>query len=289
LSAQSTAYAPDALVRDCAQLARILTDFFGALSSGAWDRPTERKPGAWTLRETLAHVTAAASALYEPAMNAALLQQPFNVPGLASQADLFAYNTREIATRKNLPPETLIQTLIQTLARAAQCASSLRADQLALTITLPYLSRPLSVVELIGNQLAHPGITHGAQLANGTGVAPLWTQYTPDFLHRQLTRFFVGQMSPSYSARRGGSLKASINFGAGSSGRWHINISPAGGVGGEGDAPRAAFTIRARSTDVLCRLITQQLNPWIAVLRVQALAWGDLRLAMRLLYLFLPS
>jgi uncharacterized damage-inducible protein DinB len=286
--AQNNAFAPESLGGDFAQVQRVLADFFEAVSPADWDHPTGRESGAWTLRQTLAHVTFASS-LYQQAIDAALAGQPLDIPGLATQRDLFPYNMQQIAARERLPTDTLIQTFLDALSASAQCLATLALDQLALTVKLSYMSRPLSVAELLANQITHPGITHGAQLANGAQRPPLWTHYSPELLQRMITRFFVAQMSPSYSPARGGKLTAAVNFRAGHVGRWHVSVSPAGGFGGEGTAPRAAFTMWTRSADVLCRLLTLQIGPWSAILRGQALAWGDPRLGLKLGYLFLPS
>jgi hypothetical protein len=119
----------------------------------------------------------------------------------------------------------------------------------------------------------------------------LWTDYSPDLMRRQLTRFFCGLLSPCYWPERGGDLRATINWwvpGAGG-GRWHVLINPQGGDAGEGWAKAETVTIWARNANALCRLFTLQVSPLRAALTGTMLAWGNVPLAFRLLRLFRPT
>ena len=72
-------------------------------------------------------------------------------------------------------------------------------------------------------------------------------------------------------------------------GAWYVIARPDGGEAGEGAVADAAFTLRARSPDVLCRLLTMQLNTIQAVMGGQLTVQGDRVLAARIPKLFIPT
>jgi hypothetical protein len=148
----------------------------------------------------------------------------------------------------------------------------------------------LSVAELIGNQLAHPVLVHGAQLANGIGIEPLWRHFSADLMQRQLTRFFH-VMSHSYWPERGGKLAAVINFNIRGSGGgpWHIRLDSDGGSMGEGQLERPNLTLHFANPDAFCSLFTVQLSPMRGLLTRKVFAWGNIPLAFKLSRLFAPT
>lgn len=285
----SGAFAPVTLADDLSQLRAVFARFFAAVQPSDWDRPTERRPGGWTLRETLAHVTAVAEA-FDDAFDTTLAGQPPVVPGLATRTDLAAYNRRQIDARLHLDPATLVQNLDDALGRTAARATSFTPNELALLVPIPAYNRPLTVLELLATQLSHAGVVHAAQLANGAGAAPLWAAYPPDLSRRQLTRFF-NLLSHVYWPEHGGELRASINYTAAGAagGRWHLTMSPDGGSGGEGHVGRPALRVWTPSAHTLLRIFTLQVGLKRAALTGQMVAWGNLRLGFRLPYLCLPT
>ncbi len=284
-----TAFEPGLLADDFIQVSRVLTDFFAARTPGDWERKTGQRAKDWTLQETLAHLTATAQGIYA-ATEATLDGLPVSFPGITRRADLAAYNARAIAARGHLTPSALAGDLLAIFDRCAGLCAALTARELALSFVAPFYNRPLTVAEALGWQLTHPGIVHAAQVANGAGVRPLWTHYSPGLLHRQMTRFF-NIMSHSYWPERGGDLRASLNFNVAGpgGGRWHLTLAPDGGSAGEGAAARPALTLWLANMDVLCRLMTLQIRPLGALLRGQMLAWGNIPLGFRVPYLCTPT
>jgi len=283
-----TAFQPELLAADFAFVRRVLADFIAARSPEDWGRKTERRAKGWTLHQTLAHLAATAEVLYQATENT-LRGLPVSFP-LSRRTELAAFNERSIAERLQISPRNLGETLFAVLERCAERCASLSSRELALTIPAPFYNRPLAVAEALGWQLIHPGMVHAAQLANGAGVAPLWVQYSPELMHRQITRL-LSIMSHSYWPERGGDLRASINFvvsGPGG-GRWHVTAAPDGGEAGEGATPRPALTVWTRSANSLCRLMMSQVSIVGAMMRGQMLAWGNYGLGFKIPYLFVPT
>ena len=146
----------------------------------------------------------------------------------------------------------------------------------------------MSVAELLGGQLSHPGIVHGAQLTRPVGAKPLWSHYSGDFLHRQLTRSFV-LMSHAYWPERGKNLVAHLNIYVRDFGTWHVTMNPQGGTYGEGLVKQPNLTLWLPNGETLCRFFTLDLQPLPALLSGKMFAWGNLILGLRLPSLFMPT
>jgi len=277
------AFSPTVLAADLIWQQHMLADFFAGLAPADWERPTEK--GGWTLRQTVAHLASVAG-LYHQALEAALNGTPLKVAGVSVQDDLLDFNKQQIAQRADTPPEALVKELFQWLDTAAERTSSLNASQLSLTVDLFAYNRPITVAELLGGQIAHPGLVHAAQLANGVGSKPLWNRYPPDFLNRQLTRFF-GLMSHAYWLKRAGSRVASANLRVRGGGSWHIIMNPQGGDWGEGLAAHPSVTYWFTSADAMCCALTFQVDPLRAMFTGKALAYGNLILGLQMPSLFL--
>jgi hypothetical protein len=282
--ADYNAFDAEVLADDLMRLQAILRDLFSRVKD--WNQRTARV--GWTLGETVGHLLVAAD-VYESAIESTLKGIPFSYPGLNSRADLANFNEMSIRDCRGIPPKTLARLLLETLERASEIARWLTPEQLAMTTDFCAYNRPITVAELLGNHLVHPGITHGAQIGSGTGRLPLWTAYSLEFMQRQLTRFFCGQMSPSYWPERGHRMRASVNFIVPGAGRWYVTLDPDGGSAGIGAASRPALTLWTRSTDVVCGLFTRQISPIRALLSGQAIAWGNPVLGFRLPRLFRPA
>ena len=283
-----TAFEPQLLAADFAQVRRVLADFVAARSPDDWGRKTERRAKGWTLHQTLAHLVATAEVLFQATENT-LRGLPVSFP-LSRRTELSAFNERSIAERLHIPPPTLAEALFEILDHYAERCPDLTADDLSRSISAPFYNRPLTIAEALGWQLMHPGMVHAAQLANGAGVEPLWIHYAPELMRRQITRFF-NIMSHSYWPERGGDLRASINFvvsGPGG-GRWHVTAAPNGGEAGEGAAAHPALTVWARSANALCRLMMLQVSIVGAMARGEMLAWGNFGLGFKIPRLFVPT
>jgi len=273
------------LTDDLIALREIFAQFFAALDRANPNQPTERGGKGWTLHETLAHVSAVTE-LYYQAIDDTLNGRAFSYPGLEKRTDLRAVNAREIRARAAVPMQELARTVIEKLDQTARRTNGLTPAELALPVTICAYNRPLSVAEVIDAQLAHLGLVHAAQLANGLSARPPWIQYAPDLMLRQITRFFM-LMSHAYWPEHGGSLRAAVNFWAGRGGpAWHVIIAPDGGDSGEGAIRGATMNVWTPNPEALCCQVTWQYPLVEAFFRGRLLAWGNVPLAFRFSYLF---
>jgi len=283
------AFDPQVLAADLLEVKRIYAAFFAARSPADWPRHTEPHARGWTLRETLAHLDSIGQA-YLQAAEATLAGQPCHIPGMLQRNDLPAWNQSQIEARAPRSITNICDSFLNTLQQAADSAARLSPAVLDQKTVFPAYHRPISLGELFAGQAAHPGLVHAAQVARGAGVAPLWVQYSPALLHRQLTRFFHF-MSLSYWPERGGNLRAAITISATGEGggTWSLTLAPEGSAVEEGPLQRPSLRIWFRNADSLCRAVTFQVSPLRALLTAQAFAWGDLRLGFRLTWLFNPA
>ncbi|HJR79672.1 MAG TPA: maleylpyruvate isomerase N-terminal domain-containing protein [Anaerolineales bacterium] len=280
---------PQMLAADLLEVKRIYAAFFAARSQADWSRHTEPHARGWTLRETVAHLDSVGQA-YLQAAEATLAGQPCHIPGMLQRTELPAWNQREIEARAPRSIADICNSFLGTLQQASNSVARLSSGILSQTTHFPFYHRPISLGELFGGEAAHPGLVHAAQVARGAGVAPLWVQYPPALLHRQLTRFFH-LMALSYWPERGGKLQAAIRLSAAGpgGGSWTVTLAPTGGQVAEGTRQPPRLRIWFRNADSLCRAMTFQLSPLRAVLSAQAFAWGDLRLAFQMGWLFNPA
>ena len=283
------AFDPLVLAADLLEVKRIYAALFASRSAADWPRHTEPHAMGWTLRETIAHLDSVGQA-YLQAAEAMLAGQPCHIPGITQRTELPAWNQREIEVRAPRPITDICNSFLGTLQHASNSVARLSSAVLSRTTNFPFYHRPISLGELFGGQAAHPGLVHAAQVAQGAGVAPLWVQYPPALLHRQLTRFFH-LMTLAYWPERGGNLHATVRLNAAGQGRgsWTVRLSPEGSQVAEEPQQRPRLRIWFRNTDSLCRAITFQLSPVRALLTAQAFAWGDISLAFRLAWLFNPA
>jgi hypothetical protein len=278
------AFSPGTLAADLAELKRIFADFFANVSD--WSRPTEKNGGGWTMHQVTAHLATVAT-FYQLAIEATLNGIQPTVENYTARTDLHAFNDAEIARRENLPPQALIEELFRAFDASMACAESLTPAQLSMTMPVFVYNRPLSVAAFLGAQLAHPGIIHGAQIANGAGAKPIWTHYSQDMMRRQLSRYF-SLISYAYWPERGGDLRATLNFRIRGSGVWHLILNPDGGGWGEGAGANAAFTLWATNADIFCEMFTLQRDVIGTILTGKAFAWGNILLGFKMPTLFLP-
>lgn len=283
------AFDPQALAADLIEVKRIFAAFFADRSASDWQRYTEPYDRGWTLRETVAHLDSVGQA-YLQAVESTLAGRPCHIPGLLQRTDLPIWNQREIEARAHRPITDICDSFLNTLQQATDCAARLSPTVLSQKALFPCYHKLITVGELLGGQAAHPGLVHAAQVANGARVVPLWEQYQPAMLRRQITRFFHF-MSLAYWPERGGSLHAIIQMNARGpgGGSWYVTMSPTGSEAGTGPVGRTTLTVWFRNADALCRACTQQLSPLQALLTARAFAWGDLRLGFRLAWLFSPA
>ncbi len=284
-----TAFSSQQLAQNMGELRSVAAHFFDSIRVEDWDRHTEPNQSGWTLRETLAHVTAIAEGWHASVCNT-LDARPVSYDGLIIRTDLRHFNEKSILDRQAIPPAVMVEKLLNLLAEIADQVAGLSNAQLNLSVPCPAYNRPLTIAEIVGCQMAHLGIVHGAQLANAVSAKPLWTYCSPALLNHMLTYLFH-QVSHSYWVERGGNLRASINFyvsGVGG-GRWHLTLAPDGGEGGAGWANSPALIVWSPNAHILCSIFAQQLRPLGAIFTGRLLGIGNLRLGFRLPGLVNPT
>jgi len=283
------AFDPQVLAADLAEVRKIFVSFFSARTQADWEQHTEKSGKGWTLRETVAHLDAVGLA-YQDAITSALAGKPYQVRGMTKRTDLPLWNQQEIEARSHIPLSEICDSFLNTLQEAEELVTRIDPTALTQAIAVPYYQRPITIGELFGAQASHPGLVHAAQVANGAGVKPLWEQFTPEMLSRQITRF-LHIMSLAYWPERGGALQTAIELSAGGpgGGTWYLTITPEGSKSGEGIHPQHTLKIWFRNTRVLCQTFTLQISPMRSFITAQAFAWGDLRLASRMGWLFNPA
>jgi hypothetical protein len=283
------ALAPYTLAADLLEVRRIYRAFFEGLSDQDWQRPTDRRARAWTLRETVAHLDAVLAA-YGLMVDAALAGAPARLPGATRREDLSAWNRQEIDARAGLPAPALCGTLLDGLQTLARRAAALSPEEAERRVQTPLFNAPMSAAELIGAQVVHMGLVHAAQVANGARHAPLWRTLGPGARERMLSRFFclAGFL---YWQERGGDLRATIAFEVGGpgGGSWHVAVGPDGGRAHIGPSERADLTFGFRDTEAAFQSFTFQNNLLRDLLGGRARLRGSLRLAARFPELFMPT
>ncbi|GCE15784.1 hypothetical protein KTT_56430 [Tengunoibacter tsumagoiensis] len=247
------------------------------------------RPGEWTFMQTVAHITAAAE-IYLHALEETVQGQTFSLPNLRARTDLARLNEQEIAKRSQLPLSVLSGSFLQALQKTAQITQHLDVSELSLPVALPIFNRSLTIAELLDMQIVHPGMLHADQLTRLVGLPPLWKQYSSEFMHRQLARFFQ-LMSLVYWPERGGTLQAHIKFhiaGPGG-GRWSLFIQPVGTFAKEGNFHHPTVTLWSPHPHAFSSfLMGQDRMPW-PILKGRMLPSGDLQLALQLGRLFNPT
>lgn len=285
----SPLFDPGSVVADLVSLEQILQTFFRQALTRDEKKYHAHRQGEWSFHQTLAHVTSAAE-IYALALQSTLSGKPFSYPGLSKRTDLARLNQSEIAARQHLSPLTLAENLSKALLQTAELAHSVTSEQSQLPVTIPFFNRPLTVAEAFAAQLSHSGLLHAAQLASPIGARPLWTSYTPDFLHRQLTRFFQ-LMTLVYWPERGGKLQATLQFivQGDAGGRWCVTIGPSGGSSYEGDAGKADVTLWSCDAHTLCLFFTSQVPALQLIVTGKMFLWGNIFLATKMSSLFSPT
>jgi hypothetical protein len=279
------AYTSYTLAADFLELREIFAGGFERMKEEDWARRIDRRPGGWTMRQTLAHVDMAAH-LFNLSIVAGLEGRPVVIPGFERREDLKAFNAAAIEARAELSTAELTASFLGALEEAARLAGSLQAEHLGRLVTVPYYGSAPTVAELFGCSLAHAGIIHGAQLATARS-RPIWIFFPPGMMRRQLTRYFH-LLGLAYWPERGGDLHATFGFHAEGQGggSWTVRAHPRGGHGKIGIPRTADVSFHFASTDLLCRFITFQARTWRYLLLRRLRVSGNLNLARRMAELF---
>ena len=280
-----TAFDPATLASDLRLVCDIYDAFFDHLDRRQWDTRT-RGSEEWTLHETIAHLCALNGAGLD-SMISALRGDPYTFVGLDTRYDLDAYNRHGIEDHLNLSSTELFAELLRVHSRAAELAQSLTPAQAERTVTMPIYNRPIQIVEALAIIVMHAGLVHTAQIAEPAGVPPLWSKLSADVRHRQIGRA-VRAFSLLYRHDIGDPLRASFRFrvdGPGG-GDWHVDVSPEATASGEGAPSAPRLSLRFRTTDEFCRMLTVRLNVPLALVTRRLRLRGDLRLFRRMNKLF---
>jgi hypothetical protein len=286
----SRAFDPALMSADLAAIGSIIHDWFRQVKEDDWKRTTEARPKGWTLIQAFCHVAAVSELMIDAVEVVLDDSNPRDTALIKSRKELAAFNEKQIALRQDLPPELLLQTFLESLTKADSLVEGFSAADFEKPVPLNVYNRPQTIAELIGNQLSHPVVVHGAQLAKCIGLEPLWRQFSAELMQRQLTRFFH-VLSHSYWPERGGDLSAVINFnirGEGG-GHWHVRLGEDGGAASEGLVEQPSLTLHFANPDAFCSLFTIQLSPIQGVLKGKVFPWGNIPLAFKLSHLFTPT
>jgi hypothetical protein len=282
----NTAFEPATLAGDLCDVRRLYAEFFAGLHEEAWDRPAQRGSEEWTLHEAIAHQCALNGAGLESVKHT-LRGEQYTFVGLDSRYRFDAYNRQGINEHLGIPRSELCAEFLGIFDQAASIANGLRPDQAGLTAQLPIYNRPVRIDEALSIIIFHTGLVHTAQVAEPAGLPPLWTQLSPEFRHRAITRAMLA-FSLLYRRDIGGALRATIAFrvdGPGG-GEWYVQVSPDASVFGEGTVERPSLVIHLRDTAVFCQMVTVRFRLATGLLSRQLKLRGDRRLFLRMNRLF---
>jgi hypothetical protein len=283
---RSAAFDPATLAGDLHEVRRIYAKFLAGLREEAWDKPAQRGSEEWTLHETIAHQCALNGAGLESVKHT-LRGEHYTFIGLDNRYRFDAYNRKGIDEHLGIPRGALCAEFLGILDQAAGIASGLRPDQAELTAQLPIYNRPVRIDEALSIIIFHAGVVHTAQVAEPAGQPPLWTQLSPEFRHRVITRTMLA-FSLLYRRDVGGALRATIVFrvdGPGG-GEWYVQVSPDLSVFGEGTVERPSLVIHLHDTAVFCQMLTGRFRLATGLISRKMKLRGDLRLFMRMNTLF---
>lgn len=282
----NTTFDPKSLADDLCEVRRIYARFFATLDRTSWDKPAKRGGKEWTQHETLAHLCALNGAGLE-SIKHTLRGEPYIFTGLDSRYKFNAYNRKGIDDHLAIPMKALCAELLDILDEAAGIARNLQPGQAEVTVQMPIYNRPVEIVEALSIVMIHTGLFHTAQVAEPTGLRPLWMQLSPEIRHRVVGRT-MRAFSLLYRHDIGDPLRTTLVFridGPGG-GEWYVALSPEAPASGEGNVEHPGLVIRLRATDVFCLMLTGRFNPLVGLIAGQMRQRGDLRLFLRMSKLF---
>lgn len=281
-----TAFDLETLAGDLSEVRRVYAEFLVGSHGEAWDKSAQRGSEEWTLHETIAHQCALNGAGLE-SIKHTLRGEHYEFVGLDDRYRFDAYNREGIDRHLWIPRSELCAEFLGIFDQAAGIAGELRPDQAELAAQMPIYNRPVRIDEALSILIFHSGLVHSAQVAEPGGMPPLWTQLSPEFRHRLITRTML-PFSLLYRRDIGGALRATIVFrvdGPGG-GEWYVHVSPDSSVFGEGSVERPSLVIHLRDTAVFCRMLTGRFHPLTGLLSRKLQLRGERRLFLRMETLF---
>ena len=277
---------PQTLADDLSEANRIYARFFATLDETSWDKPVKGGPKEWTLHETVAHLVALNGVGVE-SIKHTLRGEPYTFTGLDDRYQFNAFLRKGIDDHLDIPMQDLFAEWLRIHQEAASIACGLRPDQAELTAPVPIYTRPVRVIETLSIIMFHVALFHSAQVAEPTGLPPLWMQLSPEIRHRVIGRV-MRALSLLYRFDIGGSLQDTLAFhidGPGG-GDWYVEFSPQAATSGEGVVEHPGLVIHLRETGVFCQMLTGRLNLPKALISGAMKLRGDLRLFLRMNTLF---
>lgn len=178
----SAAFEPAVLAADLREVAGLYAQLRPYVDTPAWRAPTR----GWTMAQTVAHLDVMTATGLSAIDDAVAGRRPV-FDGIADRRGLEAWNETTIRHRLDEGGDPL-GSLVTGLRRSADRAEQLTVAQLTATVELPIYNAPLSVVDLLGIQTFHPGLTHTAQVVDAVDRPPLWAGLQPATRHRMITR-----------------------------------------------------------------------------------------------------
>jgi hypothetical protein len=277
---------PTTLAADLAEVHRIYSSFFANLDEADWDKPVKGSPKEWNLHETVAHLVALNGDGLE-SIKHTLRSEPYTFVGLEDRYNFNAWNRKGIDDHLNIPMNDLCARALDIIDECALIARTLTPDQAKLMARMPIYNRPISIVEALSIITFHTGLAHATQVAEPTGVPPLWTQHSPEFRHHVVGRV-MRAFSLLYRLDIGGSLRDTIVFriDGPDGGEWYVKLSPDAPTSGEGGVENPGLVIHLRETAVFCQMLTGRFNLPIGLISGAMKLRGDLRLFLRMSTLF---
>ena len=278
-----------AIVNDFSAFCTLLLSYLQSVAEDGWALRTGSRDKDWTLHQLLAHLTAIA-AMFNRAVQAAIYDGPLVTDGLDTRRHLATWNDTQIETRVRTAPAQLTQQLMGELSTAAERVQHLTPDEAMRTIYLGVYDDEVCVIDMLEWQLSHAGVIHAAQLTRPLDQPPLWTQYSPGMLNRQVDRF-MRHLSAAYWSEYGDVQDVEINFqieGEGG-GAWFVIATPRGARYGTGSRENPRYVLHFDSPDTLFGIFTVHISIQDALTNNQIRITGDPIAAMQLLRLFSPS
>jgi len=251
------------------------------VDSPAWRAPTR----GWTMAQAVAHLDVMTATGLSAIDDAVAGRRPV-FDGIADRRGLEAWNETTIRRRLDEGGD-LLGSLVTGLRRSADRAEQLTVAQLTATVELPIYNAPLPVVDLLGIQTFHPGLTHAAQVVDAVARPPLWVGLAPATRHRMITRL-ARALGYLYWPDRGGpdGLTIGIRVDGPEGGDWHVVGTPKGAEGGTGRPADTDLTLGFRDLTVACRMFTGRLPLLRSLLRRDLRLRGDIRILRRFSTLF---
>lgn len=270
------------MISDFAEIRTIITQYLTQVPDEAWQLKTGKRDDDWTLHQTLAHVTAIAG-VFNQTVDCALEGREFHTSKF-ERRDLSAWNECEIAQRASTSPQALTAQLLAELEGAEERYANLGPEDAEKPLYLRVYNRPARAIDFLDWQLSHLGVIHAAQLTRPLNLPPLWEQFSPDLVERQVDRF-MRHFSYAYWQELGEGVVGDIHFQIGAN-DWFLQMNPQGGDYGQGVPENPLFRMRFSSPQQFFGAFTFHISLLRAVVSGEIVVDGDPKEVINHLKLF---